>query len=146
MLSLEITMAYLNILLAKEQSLTAQKQLAQSKQQLQQVDKKIATGLIPAGDRLEIVAQTARNEQTLVAVQNTIDQNYLTLKKYLEVAPDSPLTIEVPEMTSNLLAVEQLPMFDNLYKQALQITPMIKAGELQVKSAALVVAAVNKWQ
>jgi len=136
-LSLDITLAYLNILLSQEQLTTAQKQLLQSEQQLGQIDKKIATGLIPEGDRLEVLSQMARNEQTIVAAQNTLEQNYLTLKNFLQVPLDFSLAIKVPKVTTIRSQVGKLPIANDLYKEALQHQPSIRAGELQLKSAAL---------
>lgn len=135
-LTLEITAAYLDILLAKEQVQIANRQLVQTKEQLTFIDKRIQAEVIPVNERLEIVAQIARNTQTVTNAQNKLAISYLTLKNYLGLPPDSPLEIISPKTATNPdLAVPY--KLANIYEQAVQTQPSIKASQLQKESAAL---------
>ncbi|MEM6320181.1 MAG: TolC family protein [Bacteroidota bacterium] len=135
-LALEITAAYLDILLAKEQVQIAERQLTQTQEQLTFIDKRIRAEVIPENERLEVLAQIARNTQTVTNAQNKLAISYLALKNYLGVAPDSPLEIVTPKTaaTPNGVIPYQLA---NIYEQAVRTQPSIKASQLQRESAAL---------
>jgi outer membrane protein len=136
-ISLNVASAYLQIVLAEEQLTAAKKRYDQSKQQLDQIEKLIAAGSRPANDKMDFIAQMARNEQALVSNQNTIDIGYLNLKQLLEIDPEVPFKIERPLLNppSNN-DVEGLTL-RAVYNQAFSRQPQIKAGELRLRSAEL---------
>jgi outer membrane protein len=136
-ISLNVASAYLQIVLAEEQLTAAKKRYDQSKQQLDQIEKLIAAGSRPANDKMDFIAQMARNEQALVSNQNAIDIGYLNLKQLLEIDPEVPFKIERPLLnppTNN--DVEGLTL-RAVYNQAFSRQPQIKAGELRLRSAEL---------
>jgi outer membrane protein len=136
-IALQMASSYLNVLLAKEQVTIAQKALGQTREQLTQIDKRIEAGVVPKADRLDIVAQIARNEQTLIQAENAVTINYLSLKNLLELEPDYDLVINIPE---NLMQVdESVNAYDlsTVYGQALTTQSSIKASEARMKSAEL---------
>jgi len=134
-LTLDITAAYLDILLAKEQVHIAQQQVEQIKEQLVYVDRQIKAGAIPENDRLEIIAQITRNKQTLVNAQNALATNYLRLQDLMELSPDLAFQIQVPKTTSN--GVQNVLNLSNIYTKALNSQPAVKAAALRMESAAL---------
>lgn len=136
-LSLSVASAYLSILLAEEQLETAQQRLNVSQEQLERTDRLIQAGALPKNDRLDFVAQIARDEQTIVNARNSVQINYLNLKQLMELAPDFELTIEEPTLG---IAENTSPLVDDLrtvYNQALGTQPQIQAGELRTQSAQL---------
>ncbi len=136
-ISLNVAQAYLNILFSEEQFAAAKKRLEQSKQQLEQIDKFIAAGSRPANDRMDFLAQAARNEQGVVSAQNSIDINYLTLKQLLELDPEVPFKIERPLITPPATNDVEGLSLRAVYNQAYSRQPQIKAGELRLRSAEL---------
>lgn len=135
-LQLDITAAYLDILLAKEQVQIASRQIEQIKEQLVYIDRQIKAGALPENDRLEIVAQIARNKQQLINAQNALSINYLTLKNYLELAPDYSLEIQVPTAANESLSPNSYSL-STVYAQAINTQPAIKAAALRMESATL---------
>lgn len=135
-ISLNVASAYLQILLAEEQLASAKKRFEQSKQQLEQIEKLIIAGSRPANDKMDFVAQAARNEQSIVAAQNTVDISYLNLKQLLELDPELIFRIERPIVNIPINEVEALTM-RAVYNQAYSRQPQIKAGELRLRSAEL---------
>ena len=136
-IALQMASAYLNILLAKEQVTIAQRAIDQTQEQLTIIDKRIDAGTIPKVDRLDILAQIARNEQTLIQAENSVEINYLTLKNILELEPDYDLEIIMPE---NLMEVQENVDVMNLstvFNQAMNTQASIKASEARMKSAEL---------
>ena len=136
-IALQMAAAYLNILQAKEQVTIAQRAIDQTKEQLSTIDKRINAGTVPKADRLDILAQIARNEQTLIQAENSVELNYLTLKNILELEPDYDLEIIIPE---NLLKVDEswsAYELGTIYSQAINTQSTIKASEARMKSAEL---------
>jgi len=136
-IALQIASAYLNVLLAQEQVVTAQKQVEQTTTQLSQTDKRIEAGVLPKNERLEILAQQARNEQNLIAAQNNVAINLLTLKNFLELEPSFDLAVEVPTAIIPTEATDDMMSLETIYAQALETQPSITASEKRMKSADL---------
>jgi len=135
-IALQISQAYLNVLLAQEQVVIADKQVAQTQTQLTQTDKRIQAGVLPRNERLEILAQKARNQQNAIAAQNNVAINLLTLKNFLELEPSFDLAVAVPENIP-LATMDELLSLETIYTQALETQPSIKASELKMQSAEL---------
>ena len=138
-IALQMAAAYLNVLLANEQVTIAQKALGQSNTQLSQIDKRIDAGVLPKSDRLDIIAQIARNEQTLITAQNTVEINYLSLKNLLELEPDYDLKIEIPQELMSIETNTEMFSLGSVYSQALTSQPSIKASEIRMKSSELAI-------
>lgn len=134
-IGLQVARAYLQILLAEEQLENSKVNLKQLEDQLAQTNKLIKAGTLPENNRLDIDAQIATSEQTLVGNQNSVDIAYLNIKQLLQLEPNTPFVLEKP--------VIELPTGDQLnavalegvYDIALQNQPNIAAGELRTKSA-----------
>jgi len=136
-MALQIASAYLNVLLAKEQTTIAEKAIEQTQTQLTQIDKRIDAGVLPKVERLDILSQIARNEQTLIQSKNNVDFNLLTLKNLLELDPNLDIDVIVP---AEILEIEVNPeaySFEMVYAQALENQASIKAGAARMKSAEL---------
>jgi len=134
--ALQISQAYLNVLLAQEQVVISEKQVAQTQTQLTQTDKRIQAGVLPKNERLEILAQKARNQQNAIAAQNNVAINLLTLKNFLELEPSFNLAVAVPENIP-LATMDELLSLETIYNQALETQPSIKASKLKMQSAEL---------
>ncbi|MCP3928166.1 MAG: TolC family protein [Bacteroidetes bacterium] len=134
-LSLGVAATYLQILLSEEQLGNAQNRLRQTEEQLDQTEKLIRAGSIPANDSLDIIAQIALNEQTIVDAQNAVDANYLNLKQLLELDPNFNLRIERPEIVIPPDSNPDRYTVREVYANALGIQPEVRAGELKIKSA-----------
>lgn len=135
-MALNVASAYLNILLAEEQLENAKKRREQTQAQLDQTDKLIQAGSRPEADRLDILALIARDEQAIITQQNSVELGYLSLKNLLQLEPDYDLVIDKPQVVIPDATPENLQLTD-VYSQALQTQPIIKAGEHRLKSAEL---------
>jgi len=134
-LTLDITAAYLDILLTKEQVQIANQQIFQAEEQLAYIDEQISVGILPPNDRLEIVAQITRNRQTLVNAQNALAINYLRLKDLMELPPDVAFQIQTPKTAANTASA--VLNLSEIYTQALNTQPAVKVAALRMESAAL---------
>lgn len=134
-MALNIANAYLQILMAEEQLVNAEKRLELSNEQLDQTDKMIRAGTLPENDRLEILAQMARDEQTIVQSQNTIDINYLNLKEFMQLDPNTDIAVVLPDI--DLINVENPDnyTFRQMYSTAVNTQPQVIRDEMSLKSA-----------
>lgn len=135
--ALLIANAYLNVLLAEEQLENARNQLALSEQQLSQTDKLIKAGNAPQVERLDPIAQIARDQQAIVAAENQVALNYLNLQQLLELDPSINFVIQRPEINIPTNANPDGFSEREVFSTALGILPDVRAGELRVESANL---------
>ncbi len=135
-IALSVANAYINILFAEEQLANAQKRAELTQEQLEQTDKLIRAGSLPQNDRLDILANIARDQQTIVSQQNSVDIAYLELKNILQLEPNFDLKIERPE---NIKIPATSPVdglkLRSVYNTALNAQPFIRAGQYRLQSA-----------
>lgn len=133
-IALQVASSYLSILLAEEQLENAKVRLTLSEAQLEQTDKLIQAGSLPANDRLDFVAQIAREQQSIIEAENLVNINYLTLKQLLLLEPSVDIKIDRPEVIIPAANPEGLSL-NEVFTTALGTQPQIEAGELRIKSA-----------
>jgi len=133
-IALQVASSYLSILLAEEQLENAKVRLTLSEAQLEQTDKLIQAGSLPVNDRLDFVAQIAREQQAIIEAENLVNINYLTLKQLLLLEPNVDIKIDRPEVIIPAANPEGLSL-NEVFTTALGTQPQIEAGELRIKSA-----------
>lgn len=133
--SLDVSSAYLQILLAMEQEKNAKVTLEESKQQLDRINKLIRVGSLPEGDKYEIEAQLARNEQSLVSAENSLANAYLNLKVLLQIPMEQDFKIEQPNIPIPPPETFDLQPYESIVKRAIENQPSIRAGELRLQTS-----------
>jgi outer membrane protein len=135
-LALNIANSYLLILNAEEQLKNAKKRLELSAEQLDRTDKLIAAGTLPKNDRLDVLAQMARDEQAIIQSQNAIEINYLTLKQLLDLDPNTDINIVRPDLEKITSEIDPENIsFREVYASALGTQPQVEAEKLRQESA-----------
>jgi len=135
-ISLNVATLYLNILFAKENLLNAENQLNLTKEQLLQLNKQIAVGNRPENDKLDLEAQIATNEQSIIEAINNLTINMLNLKQLLRLDPDYNMDIVAPGELP-ISTDPDLVSFSEIYQTALSNQASVAANELRLKSAQL---------
>jgi len=134
-ISLQVANTYLSAIFALENRKISENQLKLSEEQLDQVNKMIESGTLPANEALEIQAQIARESQNIILNDNNYEASLLTLRQLLRLDPQEEMILDVPDLdnmeTTNPFSVS----FEEAYNLALQNQPNIKAGELRVESS-----------
>jgi outer membrane protein len=133
-ITLQITQAYLNILLAKENILYLQDLLKTSQAQVNQSQQQYNAGSIAKVSLIEIQAQLANDKYNLVTAQNTERQNQLTLKQLLLLPSGTQFDIVVPD---TLMASSLTVSLAEAQKAAIQTRPEVKISELGVQISQL---------
>lgn len=133
--ALNIANAYLQILQSEEQLENANKRHELSLKQLDQTEKLIAAGVIPENDRLDILAQVARDEQAIIQAENLVEFNYLNLKDQMFLDLSTDIKVEAPPMVIPTDANPDGLNYLEVYSQALGNQPQVKAEEFRLQSA-----------
>lgn len=134
-ISLSVANAYLNILLAEEQLDNVTKRRDQTQRQLDQTNKLIQAGSLPENDRLDIVAQLALDEQSIIDAKNLVELNYLNIKQLMMLDANADFKIERPTITIPVDANPEALTVEDVFATALGTQPQVKSAGLRVQSA-----------
>jgi outer membrane protein len=132
--SLSVALAYLQILLNKELVTANENQLNITLQQIEKTKKLVDAGSVARGNLLQIEAQAAQEELSLITVKNQLETSYLNLTQLLELESPAGFEIVVPD-----ISVEQNSVvtgnIDEIYNLASQSRPEIKSSELKLTAS-----------
>jgi outer membrane protein len=128
-ITLQITQAYLNILLAKENVIYVKDLVTSTIAQVDQGKKQYEAGSIAKNAYIELQAQLATDKYTLVTAQNAVRQNKLTLKQLLQLPIPDTLDVVAPD---SVIATEAVASLQQVETSALQNRPEIKNGQLGI--------------
>jgi outer membrane protein len=131
-ITLQITQAYLNILLAKENIVYVRDLLNTTAAQVDQGRKQYEAGSIAKNAYIELQAQYATDKYTLVTAQNAVRQNKLTLKQLLQLPIPDTFDIVVPD---TVISTEAVATLDTVEAAALRNRPEIKNGQIGIEIA-----------
>lgn len=136
-IGLQVANSYLNIVLLQEQLTNTRAQLALTTEQLDNTNKLIEAGGLPAAQRYDLVAQQAANQRAIVDLENQVSMAELTLQLLLELDPNDNFSIAIPD-----LAPTEAQLFENypveeVYASARGIQPTIAAAEVRRDAAKL---------
>ncbi len=130
---LNVAAAYLQILLAGELVKVAEDQLEVTHLQIERTEKLVDAGSLAKGSLLEIEAQYAQEELSLVNEQNNLQLAYLDLYQLLELPSTEEFKIEQPEFPT-LSAGETMLNSVEVFKTASLSRPEVQSAELRLKS------------
>lgn len=130
---LNIAAAYLEILFAQELLIVSEDLLKVTQLQIDRTGKLVEAGSLAKGSLLEIEAQFAREELSVVNAQNRVQLAYLNLYQFLELPATESFKIEkpvLPEIGANLSMINTLDVFRN----AVETKPAVKGAEFRLES------------
>jgi outer membrane protein len=133
-ITLLITQAYLDILLAKENLKYITDLVSTSEARVKQGQLFYDAGSIAKKDLLQLQAQLASDKYLLVQTQNAIRQNILSLKQMLQLPTEVLFDIVTPDSVE---VIGMMPSLFSVQQTALQNFPEIKIGKLGIDIAAL---------
>ena len=139
-ITLSITQAFLNILLAKENIVNMEEILATSREQLKQAQQQFDAGSLSRKDLLQFESQVATDEYNLVNANNTYRQNNLTLKQLLLLPSTYNFEVTVP---SSLTVSPITQDLTTIQEAAQQRRPEVANKEVAVQLAEVNLAKVR---
>jgi len=135
--ALQVTQAYLYILLDKETIIYNEDLVKTSQAQLEQMQQRFSVGSAAKKDVVQLEAQLAQDKYNLVTAKSTERTDKLTLKKLLLLPSEVDFDIEKPD---TVFSVELLPPLQDVQATALNIRPEVKISELSLQSEQLSLA------
>jgi outer membrane protein len=133
-ITLNVSTAYLQILLNKELKDNAKQQLDVTLEQIEKTKRLVEIGNAAKGDLLQIEAQAATEKAALTNAENNLRLSYLDLSQLLNLEESENFEILFPELPDITLA-EDISATDQIFSSAVEILPEIKSAELQLKSS-----------
>lgn len=135
-ISLNIALAYLQILLNTELVSATENQLNITIQQIEKARKMYDAGSVAMGNLLQIEAQAAGEELQLINLKNQLDIAYLNLTQMLELETPAGFSIIAPELSidTNTFISGNV---DDIFAQAQGLRPEIKSAELNLQAGEL---------
>ena len=134
-IALNVAVAYLQILLAKEQAGLARVQVNQTADQLRSTRLRVDAGALPELNAAELEAQLARDSSSLVTAESSVLQFILQMKALLNLDAGIPFEIETPPVDN--IPVEALADLqpEAVYALAIKALPQQKVNEIRIQSA-----------
>ncbi|MCK9168353.1 MAG: TolC family protein [Bacteroidales bacterium] len=132
--SLNIAIAYLQVLYYREMVTIYEKQQEVMQQQVARTEKLVVAGTLARGDLLTIQAQAANEEFQMTNTRNTLEMSILNLAQLLDLPDTENFSIASPA----LVIKDELPTsmsVDNIYYTALEHRADVKSTELAIESA-----------
>ena len=132
--ALNVALGYLQVLLNKELVSVNENQLNITLQQIEKTQKLVDAGSVAKGNLLEIQAQAAQEEFSLITIKNQLETSILTLTQFLELKTPAGFEVEAPEIKvdPNTIITGDI---DEIYAIAEKNRPEIKSSELKLKAS-----------
>jgi len=132
-ISMNIALAYLQILLNQELVSATEAQVKLTKEQIDRTRRMVDAGSLARGNLLDIEAQAAREELQLVNMQNQLTLSLLTLAQMLELENPQEFAVAIPEIKIEDASIQGSP--SAIYSAAEQMRPEVLSAEYQLRSA-----------
>ncbi|HRW21119.1 MAG TPA: TolC family protein, partial [Bacteroidales bacterium] len=133
-ITLNIVSAFLNILYARESVEITKEQTEITQQQLERTKILVEAGSLSLQSQLEMEAQLANEELSLVSAENQLAMANLVLIQLLELKDVANFNIIAPAI-DNLLSEPIMMPVSEIYSQALTSMPEIESAEWRLKSS-----------
>jgi len=142
-IALSVAVAYLQILLSREQVNLSKVQLESTKDLLNNTRKKVDAGVLPELNSAELEAQLARDSSNYITTETNVLQLLLQMKALLNIDAGLPFDIDSPPV--DRIPVENLGdlMPESVFALALANLPQQKVTDLRTQSAKKVVEAAK---
>ena len=130
--TLNVISLFVNVVFNKELLENARLQLASSQQQFERTQKLVAAGSLPRSNELNLDAQVATNELNLINQENALNLSLLQLQQALQIPASENFDVEIPEITTEDLILEQSR--DEIFQIAQSTMPEIRGSKLRIES------------
>ena len=133
-ISLSVAGYYLDILFNTELLDVARNQLSTTSDQINRIRKMVDAGSSAKGDLLNIQAQSAAEELTVVDAENRLNISLISLQQLIDLPVSKDFVIEKPQLKS-VEAPKEVLTPEQIFTYSLDVRPEIKSADLRVQSA-----------
>lgn len=130
---LNVANLFINVVTNKELVDNAKFKLASSQQQYERTKKQVAAGALSKSEELNLDAQVATDEVTLVQNENALALSILQLKQAMQMPATDALDVEVPALEPEELIIDQSR--EEIFEIARNTMPEIRSSQLKIESA-----------
>ncbi len=138
-LGLNVAINYLQVLNTQELLEIARNQVEISRQQMERTDKLVKAGSLPQTNLLDLQAQLANDQLSLITAQNNLNLAKLTLMQSMNLPVQSNFAIEKIELDEPSLDAYSQSV-QQIYDVAEQTQYAVQSADLKVKSSQLAVS------
>lgn len=131
-ITLNITQAYLNILMNQENIVSLENVLKTTQTQLKQGNQLYGAGSLSKLNYLQIQSQVAQDQYNLTAAQNNLRTNIVNLKQILQLPSNYDFQIIKPD---TIVVDNQLQSLQEVQNLAQTQRPEVKYGELNLENS-----------
>lgn len=133
-LTINIILAYLQVLSNADQLVQAKNQASLSTQQVDRLEVLNKEGAIRPSDLSDLKGQYAGDQLTIITIQNSLETAKINLSQLMNVPYNKDMALEKIEPASFATRYDETP--DKIYQKALDQLALIKAADLRKQSAA----------
>ncbi|MGZ8558674.1 MAG: TolC family protein [Chitinophagaceae bacterium] len=133
-LTINIILAYLQVLSNADQLVQANNQASLSSQQVERLDVLNKEGAIRPSDLSDLKGQYAGDQLAIITIQNSLETAKINLCQLMNVPYNNDMVLERIEPASFATHYEGTP--DKIYQTALEQLALVKAADLRKQSAA----------
>ncbi|MEQ8712890.1 MAG: TolC family protein [Cyclobacteriaceae bacterium] len=133
---LAVVDAYLTVIFNEEQLENARFQMQSTNEQLSRTTKLVDAGSLPITNKLNLEAQLATDELSLVQNENNLALSLLNLKQLLLLPTETEIGVYKPEIDVEL-ELSLVDKANEIYNTAERLMPEIKSADLTIQSADL---------
>jgi len=131
---LNVALSYLQVISNEELIIVAQRQVDASVLQVDRTTKLVEAGTLAESNVLDLRAQLANDELTLVNAQNNLETAKLNLKQLMNMPGSEEINlVKIPVADPSLTAYDAT--IQQIYETALGNLPQMKAAELRTEAA-----------
>lgn len=131
-ITLNITQAYLNILMNQENIISLENVLKTTQTQLKQGDQLYKAGSLSKLNYLQIQSQVTQDQYNLTSAQNNLRTNTVNLKQILQLPSHYDFQIVKPD---SIIVEDQLKPLEDIQNIAQNQRPEVKYSELNVENS-----------
>jgi outer membrane protein len=142
-LTINVILAYLNVLSSSDQLTQAQNQVQLTLKQVERLQVLDGQGAIKPSDLTDLKGQYANDQLAIISAQNALVTAKVTLSKLMNVRYNKDLAVE--QLDPVLSAATYNTTADSIFEVALRNLSLVKAADFRIKSAAKLVK-VTKGQ
>jgi outer membrane protein len=140
-LILNVANLFINVVFNKELVNNARFQLESTQRQLERTRKQVEAGALPKSEELNLDAQAASNEVSLIQQENALALSMLRLKQALRIPATQGFDVEIPALNPEELVLDQSR--DEIFNIARQAMPEIRSADLKIQSSFYAVKAAR---
>lgn len=136
-LALQVSVAYLNVLLTKELQASSELTLNRTKEQVKRITDMVNAGNAAEGSLRDIEAQLFSDEANYISSGNNVQAAVLDIAQLMQLTEQEQRVFNIQADPSAFNIAEQIPDLTQCVRNALTTFPQIKSAELLLASSNL---------